>query len=109
MLSSASYVCLGACSGMWVINRGIYLGVLVLSFISVLLFQFGSFLFAIDRLWCVCVCVCSFCFYFPDVFSSSMWSDLRAAVPQGSSALQQNRAQSRFLYLFYDKESEMHC
>ena len=57
MLSSASYVCLGACSGMWVINRGIYLGVLVLSFISVLLFQFGSFLFAIDRLWCVCVCV----------------------------------------------------
>ena len=30
----------------------------------------------------------SFCFYFPDVFSSTMWSDLRAAVPQGSSALQ---------------------
>ena len=32
--------------------------------------------------------MCSFCFYFPDVFSSTMWSDLRAAVPQGSSALQ---------------------
>ena len=30
---------LGACAGMWVISRGIYLGVLVLSFISVLLFQ----------------------------------------------------------------------
>ncbi len=30
----------------------------------------------------------SFCFYFSDVFSSTMWSDLRAAVPQGSSALQ---------------------
>ena len=32
--------------------------------------------------------MCSFRFYFADVFSSSMWSDLRAAVPQGSSALQ---------------------
>ena len=32
--------------------------------------------------------MCSFCFYFPDVFSSTMWSDLRAAVPQGSSTLQ---------------------
>ena len=34
------------------------------------------------------MCVCSFCFYFADVFSSTMWSDLRAAVPQGSSVLQ---------------------
>ena len=32
--------------------------------------------------------MCSFCFYFADVFSSTMWSDLRVAVPQGSSALQ---------------------
>lgn len=32
--------------------------------------------------------MCSFCLYFADVFSSTMWSDLRAAVPQGSSALQ---------------------
>ena len=32
--------------------------------------------------------MCAFRFYFSDVFSSSMWSDLRAAVPQGSSALQ---------------------
>ena len=32
--------------------------------------------------------MCSFCFYFADVFSSTMSSDLRAAVPQGSSALQ---------------------
>ena len=39
MPSSVSYVCLGGCAGMWVISRGIYLGVLVLSFISVLLFQ----------------------------------------------------------------------
>ena len=39
MLSSVSYVCLGVCTGMWVISRGIYLGVLVLSFISVLLFE----------------------------------------------------------------------
>ena len=29
----------------------------------------------------------SFCLYFADVFSSTMWSNLRAAVPQGSSAL----------------------
>ena len=39
MLSSVSYVCLGVCAGMWAISRGIYLGVLDLSFISVLLFQ----------------------------------------------------------------------
>ena len=39
MLSSVSYVCSGMCAGMWVISGGIYLGVLVLSFISVLLFQ----------------------------------------------------------------------
>ena len=32
--------------------------------------------------------MCSFCLYFADVFSSTMWSDLRAAVPQGSSVLQ---------------------
>ena len=32
--------------------------------------------------------MCSFRVYFADVFSSSLWSDLRAAVPQGSSALQ---------------------
>ena len=36
MLSSVSNVCLGG--GMWVISRGIYLGVLVLSFLAVLLF-----------------------------------------------------------------------
>ena len=39
MLSSVSYVCLGACAGVQAISRGIYLGVLVLCFISVLLFQ----------------------------------------------------------------------
>ena len=39
MLSPVSYVCLGMCAGMWVISRVIYLGVLVLSFIPVLLFQ----------------------------------------------------------------------
>ena len=32
--------------------------------------------------------MCSFCFYFADVFSGTMWSDLRAAVPQGSSVVQ---------------------
>ena len=31
--------------------------------------------------------MCSFCLYFADVFSSTMWSDLRAAVPQGSRVL----------------------
>ena len=88
MLSSVSYVCLGVCAGMWVISRGIYLGVLVLSFISVLLFQRSGHFCLFLTFQCVCVCVCSFCFYFADVFSSTMWSDLRAAVPQGSSALQ---------------------
>ena len=39
MLLSVSYVCLGMCAGKWVIRGGIYLGVLVLSFIWVLLFQ----------------------------------------------------------------------
>ena len=39
MLSSVSYVRLGVCAGRWVISRGIYLGVLVLSFISALLSQ----------------------------------------------------------------------
>jgi len=39
MLSSVSYVCLGVCTGMWVISMGINMGVLVLSIISVLLFQ----------------------------------------------------------------------
>ena len=36
----------------------------------------------------MCVCVCVFFLLFADVFSSTLWSDLRAAVPQGSSALQ---------------------
>ena len=43
---------------------------------------FGSFLFVFDFLLYVCVCV--FCFYFADVFSYTLWSDLWAAVPQGS-------------------------
>ena len=62
MLSSVSYVCLGMCTGMWVISGGIYLGVLVLSFISVLLFQrSGHFrLFLTFYYVCVCVCVCVF-------------------------------------------------
>ena len=61
MLSSVSYVCLGMCTGMWVISRGIYLGVLILSFISVLLFQrSGHFrLFLTFDYVCVCVCVLS--------------------------------------------------
>ena len=39
MLSTVSYVCLGVCAGMWVISGGIYLGLVVLSFISVLPLQ----------------------------------------------------------------------
>jgi len=45
MLSSVSYVCLGVCVGMWVISRGINLGVLVLSFISFLLFQRSGYFY----------------------------------------------------------------
>ena len=88
MLSLVSYVCLGMCAGMWVISGGIYLGVLVLSFVSVLLFQRSGHVLT-SYYVCVCVCVCSFSFYskFEDVFSSTMWSDLRAAVPQGSGVL----------------------
>ena len=44
LIGIVSYVCLGACAGMWVISRGIYLGVLVLSFIFGLAVPaFGSF------------------------------------------------------------------
>ena len=85
MLSSVSYVCLGVCAGMWVISGGIYLGLLVLFFISVLLFQrSGHFCLFMTFYWGV---VCVLCFYFADVFNSTMWSDLRAVVPQGSGAL----------------------
>ena len=54
MLSSVSYVCLGMCAGMWVISGGIYLGVLVLFFISVLLFSVRVIF--VCFLLCVCVC-----------------------------------------------------
>ena len=68
MLSSVSYVSSGMCAGMWVISAGIYLGVLVSSFISVLLFQSsGHFCLFLTFYY---VCVCSLCFYFADVFSS---------------------------------------
>ena len=53
MLSSVSCVCLGVCAGMWVISRGIYLGVLVLSFLSVLL----RVILICSLLFRVCVCV----------------------------------------------------
>ena len=55
MLSSVSYVCLGVCAGMWVISRGIYLGVLVFSFISVLLFQRSGHFCLFLTFYCVCV------------------------------------------------------
>ena len=56
MLSSVSYVCSGMCAGMWVISASIYLGVLVSSFISVLLFQrSGHFCLFLTFLLCVCV------------------------------------------------------
>ena len=87
MLSSVSYVCLGVCAGMWVITRGIYLGVLCWFCLS------SRSCCSSVRVIIVCfllfsVCVCSFCLYFADVFSSTTWWYLRAAVPQGSSALQ---------------------
>ena len=55
MLLSVSYVCLGVCAGMWVISRGIYLGVLVLSFISILLFQRLGHFCLFFTFQCVCV------------------------------------------------------
>ena len=80
MLSSVSYVCLGMCTGMCVIGRGINLGGQVLPFILFVLFQRSCY-------FDVLLCVCSFCFYFAAVFNSTMWSDLRAAVPQRSGVL----------------------
>ena len=69
MLSSVSYVCLGMCTGMCVIGRGINLGGQVLSFIFFVLFQRSCYLTFYG--------VCSFYFYL----------DLRAAVPQSSGVL----------------------
>ena len=83
MLSSVSYVCLGKCAGMWVISGGINWDGQVLSFISVLLFQLSGYFCLFWTFYCGFFS----CFYFADVFGSSMWSDLRAAVPQGSGVL----------------------
>ena len=55
MLSSLSYACLGVCAGMWVISRSIYLGVLDLSFISVLLFQRSGHFYLFLTFQGVCV------------------------------------------------------
>ena len=85
MLSSVSYVCLGVCAGMWVISRVcIWACSFCLSYRS----YCSSVRVIFICFWLCRVCVCSFCFYFADVSSSAMWSDLRAAVPQESSALQ---------------------
>ena len=58
MLSSVSYVCLDMCGGLWVISRGINLGLLVLSFISVLLFQRSGHFCLFLTFYYRCVCVC---------------------------------------------------
>ena len=86
MLSSVSYVCSGMFAGMWVISTGTYLGVLVrLSFRSCC----SSVRVIFVCSWLFIICVCSLCFYFADVFSSTMSSDLRAAVVlHGSGVLQ---------------------
>ena len=79
--------------------RGIYVGLLVLSFISVLLFQrSGHFCLFLTF---YCVCVCSFYFYFADVFRSSMWSDLRAVFLQGSGVLPSLASTQYFLHAFF--------
>ena len=51
------------------------------------------------------MCECSFCFYFADVFSSTVWSDLRAAVPQGSSVY--NSLQVLFRMLRWQAEHQV--
>ena len=85
MLSSVSYVCLGVCAGMWVISR---VCICACSFCLSYRSYCSSVRVIFICSWLFRVCVCSFCFYFADVSSSAMWSDLRAAVPQESSALQ---------------------
>ena len=69
MLSSVSYVCLGVCAGMWVISRDIYLDVLVLSFISVLLFQRSGH-FCLFLPFCVCVFFSFFFAFILPIFSA---------------------------------------
>lgn len=54
MLSLVSCVCLGMCPGMWIVSIGIYLGVQVWSFISVLLLQRSDCLKWAAPLGCVC-------------------------------------------------------
>lgn len=54
MLSLVSCVCLGMCPGMWIVSIGIYLGVQVWSFISVLLSQRSDCLKWAAPLGCVC-------------------------------------------------------
>ena len=89
MLSSVFYVCLGMCAGMWVISGGIYLESIWAYWFC---FSSRSCCSSVSVIFvCFCLfimCVCSLCFYFADVFSSTMWSDLRAAVPQGYGVLQ---------------------
>ena len=59
MLSSVSYVCLGMCAGLWVISGGINLGLLVLSFISILLFQRSGHFCLFLTFYYMCVCMFS--------------------------------------------------
>ena len=54
MLSLVSCVCLGMSPGMWIVSTGIYLGVQVWSFISVLLSQRSDCLKWAAPLGCVC-------------------------------------------------------
>ena len=73
------------CVVIWVISGGINLGGQVLSFISVLLFQRSGYFCFFLTFYCGRVFFLHLffrCYHF-----STVWSDLRAAVPQGSDVL----------------------
>ena len=85
MLSPVSYVCLGMCAGMWV-KIGVYIWACWFCLSSRSCCSSVRVIFVC--FWLFIVCLRPFSFHFADVFSSTMWSDLRAAVPQGSSVSQ---------------------
>ena len=114
MLSSVSYVCLSTCAGMWVISGAIYSGILVLSFISVLLFQ-QWFLFVVDFLLCLCVlflvlfCTCFQVYYVVESsgcgsLGSGVLQSLSSSLPDVALASRAPSTYSKFFFFLQQME-----